>query len=569
MAEEQPATPADTQACLDRAAAALRANRVAAARRLAARVLAAEPDSARALQYLGVAAWREGRAGEAADLLARSLARDPSDAGCYLSLARARRAANDARGAAACLVDGIARFPADARLWNGLALARRDLKDIDGAVQAAERAVALRPDDAEMQLTLGAARHGAGNHAAALAAFDAALARDPDNLRAQQNRATLLKLLGRTAESQAAYQRVLDRAPLNADAWSSYVDMRTFAPDDPERFALERVYESGRLDARQRMKASFALGKVYEDIGHYDRAFWCYREGNRIKRASIDFDIQASVATFAATRRVVSAGLLAARRGAGHGDPAPIFIVGMPRSGTTLVEQVLASHPEVAGGGELYALSQQVAKGVPALGHVGAYPAWMPRLTDADLQHLGAAYVALLRQCDPRATFVTDKMPSNFRFVGLIRLMLPRAKIVHVRRDPADTCLSCYTKPFVEGQAFSFDLGELGRYYRAYDELMAHWRSVLDPGDMLEVQYERLVDDLEAQARRLLRYCGLGWDDACLRFHETDRAVATASTQQVRRPLYATSRRRWERFAPHLDALFAALGRGHRESGAA
>jgi hypothetical protein len=242
------------------------------------------------------------------------------------------------------------------------------------------------------------------------------------------------------------------------------------------------------------------------------------------------------------------------RERAGQGDPSPVpvFILGMPRSGTTLVEQMLASHPQVHGAGELSDFTAAVAgldgpDGVPA--DIGG----------AELRRIGARYVARVRPLAPGALRITDKMPANFRFAGLIHLALPNARIIHLRRDPVDTCLSCFSILFGGDQPHTYDLGELGRYYRAYQRLMEHWRAVLPLGVMLEVQYEALVGDFEPQARRIVAHCGLEWDDACLDFYKTQRPVHTASAVQVRRPVYQTSVGRWrppeDLLRPLLDAL--------------
>jgi len=253
------------------------------------------------------------------------------------------------------------------------------------------------------------------------------------------------------------------------------------------------------------------------------------------------------------TASVFSAELI--RRNEGLGDPSAdsIFIVGMPRSGTTLVEQVLASHPEVFAAGEVMNFRE-------AMEAVAAFPEAMPSLTAEQLREIGARYAKSMRALAPTAERITDKMPSNFRFVGLIHLALPNARIIHVRRDPIDTCLSCYSKIFTGDQPFSYDLGELGRFYRAYEALMAHWRRVLPEGAMIEVQYEELVADFEKQARRIVDYCGLAWDERCLAFHETKRPVLTASAVQVRQPLYRSAVGKWRPYAALLAPLLDALG---------
>jgi hypothetical protein len=231
----------------------------------------------------------------------------------------------------------------------------------------------------------------------------------------------------------------------------------------------------------------------------------------------------------------------------------PIFVLGMPRSGTTLVEQILASHPQVHGAGELRAL-QRLVDGL------GDYPAAATRLAPAELARLGESYLAQIRPLAGGRAHLVDKMPANFLHAGLIHLMLPGARIVHCRRDPVDTCLSCYTKLFSGEQMFAYDLRELGLFHRAYQTLMAHWRAVLPPDRFIEVDYEAVVENLEGEARRLVAFLGLPWDEACLGFHKTERPVRTASVNQVRQPIYRTSAGRWKAHAAHLEPLLSALG---------
>jgi hypothetical protein len=235
----------------------------------------------------------------------------------------------------------------------------------------------------------------------------------------------------------------------------------------------------------------------------------------------------------------------------------PIFVVGMPRSGTTLVEQVIASHPLVFGAGERAAFEEVVTAAVKP-GEPG-YPRMVPPMTADDIRTLGTEYLARLNRVVPNGQRFTDKMPGNFTFAGLIHLALPKAKIIHVRRNPPDTCLSIYATSFEQPPKYAHDLGELGRYYRTYERLMAHWREVLPDGVMLDVQYEDVVNDIEGQARRLLSFCGLPWDDACISFQNRKGAVRTASAYQVRQPLYRRSMERWRGYEKHLGPLLAAL----------
>ncbi len=310
---------------------------------------------------------------------------------------------------------------------------------------------------------------------------------------------------------------------------------------------------------------TFALSKAFDDLGDYDRAFAHLLKGNSLKRREVKYDEPGYEQTFREIAEAFDAKLFERLANAGDPSSVPIFVLGLPRSGTTLVEQILASHPQVYGAGELKNL-HRIANSVPGPdGRPVPYPACVS-LLDADaLRRLGQAYLASLPSVPEGKTRITDKTPSKFAYVGLIRLILPNAKIIHTMRDSVDTCLSCFSKLFSSGQEFTYDLAELGCYYRWYHELMDHWRSMLPAGAMLDVAYEDIVEDLPRQARRLTDYCDLPWDDACLNFHETKRSISTASNVQVRRPLYRTSLGRWRRYESHLGPLLAELA-GHLKS---
>jgi hypothetical protein len=309
----------------------------------------------------------------------------------------------------------------------------------------------------------------------------------------------------------------------------------------------------------------FALGTELDRRREFDAAFECFSRGNALRRRQQPFDPDRDRRLHGQLREVFTREFLAERVGQGNPDPAPIFIVGMPRSGSTLVEQILASHPAVDGTYELPELGQ-VARSAELERTDGlAYPAVLHQLDAAALAGLGAQYLALTRVHRGSAPRFTDKMPNNYLHVGLLALILPNARIINVRRHPLDTCLSCYMQLFAHGQSFSYDLRDLGEHYLQYQRLMDHWHSVL-PGHVLDLQYEDLVADFEGQLRRLLDYCQLPWDDRCLSFHETRRAIRSASSEQVRRPLYGSASNRWRNYQHHLtpllEPLAPLLGRG-------
>ena len=307
------------------------------------------------------------------------------------------------------------------------------------------------------------------------------------------------------------------------------------------------------LPQAERVTLHFALAKAYADLGDAGRCFAQLHAGNALHRATITYDEPAALALFQRIKACFDPALMDRLQAAGHRSAVPVFILGMPRSGTTLIEQILASHPQVHGAGEQEALGEGVAR------WAAGFPEDVPAMPAAALQTLGRDYADALRSRAPAALRITDKMPRNGLFAGLAHLALPQARMIHVRRDPVDTCLSCYSKLFAGHHPYSYDLGELGRYWRAYDDLMGHWRRVLPDGVLLQVRYEDVVADLEPQARRMIAHCGLDWDPACLRFHETARPVRTASTAQVRQPLYRDAIGRWADHPALYKPLLRAL----------
>ncbi|QUD88270.1 tetratricopeptide repeat-containing sulfotransferase family protein [Phenylobacterium montanum] len=362
----------------------------------------------------------------------------------------------------------------------------------------------------------------------------------------------LLQALGRLDEAAKAFEAALALQPRVGELHRNLAEVVRFAEGDPRLAAMARLAAEPLRDS-DRISLGFALGKAYGDLGRHEAAFRSVQDACRLMRANIDYDEAGTLAMFERMAGLFTAEALAERAGQGEPSDAPIFILGMPRSGSTLVEQVLAAHPDVAAGGEL-TLFRDIAAAM--LGQ----PERALSLDVAGLRAIGARYLqATMGLTQGRARF-TDKMPANFLMVGLIHLVLPNARIIHTVRDPVDTCLSCYATLFGDGQLYSYDLGELGRHYRAYRRLMDHWRAVLPPGVMLDIVYEDVVADLEGQARRLVDHCGLPWDPACRQFQSAERPVWTASAAQVRQPLYASSRSRWRPPAEDLAPLIEGLG---------
>jgi tetratricopeptide (TPR) repeat protein len=435
-----------------------------------------------------------------------------------------------------------------------------DQHKIDEAAAATERALALNPSSHDAVNLMGRIAFERGELKPALAHYRRALALKPDLADAYNNMGNVLKELGKLDAAHKAYLTALELDPKVSGVYVNLADSMTFKPGDPHLAAMEALAaQADGLSKTDRMQLDFALSKAYADLKDHRRSFEHLLKGTAAKRAMIVYDEPVALALFDRIEQVFTPELIRAKSGGGDFSQVPIFVLGMPRSGTTLVEQILASHPKVHGAGELQTLNDVVLTVRGPDGNTIPYPEFVPSLDAAALKQIGARYGELLRELAPQGERVTDKMPSNYYFVGLIHLVLPNAKIIHTMRDPVDTCVSCFSKLFTAEQNHTYDLGELGRYYRRYERLMAHWRRVLPPGRMLEVRYEDVVADLEAQARRIIDYCGLPWDDRCLSFHATDRPVRTASATQVRQPIYASAVGRWKVYEEFLRPLLNEL----------
>ncbi len=519
--------------------------------------LALNPAYAEARSNLASVLRSLGRYDEALLHAEQAIELNPRLADAYLNAASILHA-RAANGAALTRLDGLLAFaPGHVRaLLLYAQILDAELRGAE-ALGLCHRAAGLAPADGEVQLTLAKLLQSNGQSAAArLAAAKAAslLANPAEALGVQ----TALYLeAGEIEAALASSDAALRHDPKLAAAWLSRAELKHFARNDADIPAMQKLLGAeGVQGFHDQVCLHFALGKAYLDHDDAARAFTHFEAGNRMKRSELKFDLAPTVAWMSAIAAAFPASRFAALDGAGAPADEAVFIIGMPRSGTSLIEQVLASHPEVFGAGELSSVQSLVTQ-VTAQ-RKKPFPEFVDGLDAMQWRQLGEAYG---RQLSARATArrIIDKMPSNFFHAGLIHLALPNARIIHVRRDAADTCLSCYTKMFSAPQQFAYDLRELGSFHLAYQKLMAHWRAVLPASRFIEVDYEDFVADLEAQARRLLEFCGLEWDAACLRYAETKRVVRTASAAQVRRPLYHSSIGRAQRYRKYLAPLYDAL----------
>jgi tetratricopeptide (TPR) repeat protein len=446
-----------------------------------------------------------------------------------------------------------------ARLDYGQALAQRH--KYRQAADQAQRLLALDPRNKDYLSLAATAAVGLGEHERAIALYQAMLVEMPDNPDVHLWLGHALKTIDRVGDAIEAYRAAARARPDFGDAYWSLANLKTYRFAESEIAQVRGAEEAAATQAEDRIHLCFALGKALEDQGEIAQSWHYYEQGNALKRAQSRYRPESIEANTARQIAVCTPGFFRAREGWGDPGPDPIFIVGLPRAGSTLLEQILASHTRVEGTQELADIQRIV---VDLMGRDDdpddpRYPGILAQMAAEDFRGLGEKYLADTRIYRGDKPFFIDKMPNNFRHVGLIHLMLPNAKIIDARREPMSCCFSNLKQLFANGQEFTYSIDDIARYYRTYLELMEHWDAVL-PGRVLRVHHEDVVADLEGSVRRMLDYCGLAFEPACVDFHKTRRSVRTPSSEQVRQPIFRDGLDQWKKFEPWLDRLAAALG---------
>jgi Flp pilus assembly protein TadD len=447
--------------------------------------------------------------------------------------------------------------PKDAGFRNNLANSLIHAMQPGAALNHLRRALKADPRFLEARCNMGRAQRALGKAHDAITAFDMVLTQNPEHVTARIGRAEALIDLGDMDQAAAELRAVLADHPRNTLAFTALCAAHEFTAADSEFDAITHLLETPDLGSLERERLHHAAGKMFNDVGQFDTAFAHYHAAKEI--AGAQFSIDRYRAFVDKTIETFTPAFFATRAGFGDDSDRPVFIVGMPRSGTTLTEQIAASHPHVHGSGEITDLQRVATTLTPAPAHTDTYFSDLCALDQRGSRKAAELYLAALKRQSPNARRVTDKTPHNFQLLGLIALLFPRARIVHCRRDPIDTCLSCFMQHFQEAHGYNTNLAKLGLYYREYRRLMDHWRAVL-PMDILDMDYEALIADQEPTSRDLIYYLGLEWDNACLSFYETERSVQTPSRWQVRQPIYSSSVKRWKRYEDHLQPLLLSLG---------
>ena len=488
-----------------------------------------------------------------------------------------------------CTID-----PSDAEAWFKLGIVNFELNTLPQAETCFRRVVELRPRLDSAYYNLARSLEFQAKHDEAIATYQELLWIAP-NIRIYKNIGVILAEQGKFAEALEAYRQGRNIEPDSTmlivaevdvyeklgDYDKAYARIRPLleAGVDKPEIALRLASLSGHINSRKeaidllerlllrgdwsgkdiQVAMHFAVGNLLDAAGNYERAFYHFREGNTL--CGHHFDADAYAAAVDTIIRTFSADFMQRAPRAAVSAENLIFILGMPRSGTTLVEQILASHPQVFGCGELPDIGKMGNSFAELVGIEQNYPLGVVSLTNESCTMLAEHYLCRVKELSGNADFITDKMPQNFAFLGMISMLFPGAKVIHCGRDPLDTCLSCYFQHFRHSRttlAFTTDLSSLGSYYRQYQRLMRHWKATLDI-TMMDVSYEKLVESQEVVTRQMLAFCGLPWDERCLKFHESERGITTASSNQVREPVYRRSVQRWMHYEQYLEPLKTAL----------
>lgn len=530
----------------------------AAAEKHYRKAIRSRPDYVDALNNLGNLLRQRGKVNEAGQLFRKVVKLAPDFAGGHFNFALAVQEQANYEEAIEAFRRALELDDRPAHMWEALGHCLRQQGALDDAEAAFDEALKRQPESTALLNALGLVQFAKNRVDDALASFEAALTLDAALPLSQNHTGMACSALGDRSRAASHFEQAI---AIDAGFGDAYRNLAELDLDEAQARDLigriSRQLANDTLAPLHRIDMQFALGKLLDDLGQFEEAFAAFETANQLKHVDVRFNAEAQGRYMDAIIEVFNAEYFEAAASHGESSEQPVFVVGMPRSGTSLVEQIAASHPRVFGAGELTFFPEHIMTLARRLESDKSFPYCVKGKMEAIAQ-LAPAYLELLDQRADGAVRVTDKMPYNFLYLGVIATLFPRARVVHCRRDPMATCFSIYTRKLAGSHPYSYDLQELGAAYRAYERLMGHWRTVL-PMPLLDLDYEGLIADQEGCTRELIAFLGLDWDAACLDFHRSERAVTTASQWQVRRPLYASAAEHWRHYADHLEPLREVL----------
>lgn len=544
--------------------ACLKQNQIKKAMHHLGEALRLQPDFLTAIQNLGQAHLFLNQVDEAEEYLLKAKKLKADVVEVDLNLARVYLAKNELKKAVNLVVPYAQESGEHGEIPMALVLVAQvheRQKNYSKAKTAIRRAMKLGFNPPSLRAHLGAMLvQQLSEYDEGVKLLENAIGQDTENSNAKCALAGAYVILGKLENAEALLMEVLADDPDHAHAYRQLAHIKkTDEGEAPSIDDLLKRIEDPELPLQQKIELSYGLADAYDHMGEYDKAFPYLKEANDLDAQDHPFDMERPRKAIAALKKIFTKEFFEERKDWGLQTDVPVFIVGMPRSGTTLTEQILASHPQVYGAGELKDIGEMKEVMRKEFGFDRHFPLSAPELSTEQVDQLAERHLFKLREMDPNAIRITDKMPFNYYALGLIHLLFPKAKLIHCKRNALDNCLSCYFLRFVDNMSFSTNLDQLGEIYRLQNEIMEHWKEVL-PVSILEMQYEDTVADQETQTRRILEFCNLDWDDACMEFHKTERPVKTASNWQVRQPIYSTSDGRWKNYRDHLQPLMDSLG---------
>lgn len=518
-------------------------------------VLGKDRDNATALHYMGLAVAQSGDSATAERHVVEAAKLQPEASLIWANLGKIRIAMKNFDGALEAFRRAVALDAEDYASWNNIGGLLQERGEGEAALSAFQSAYSLK-EHPKTAMNIAALLKAMNRSEEALTYYKAASSLKPDLVEARIQIAAALTELGRFDDAEGALKTALQNHPHHARLLAALLTLKSYAPEDEKVAAAEALLQNGALTDEDRARLGFALGRAYERLKDYDAAFDCAEAANAIVARTTPFDAGSLSREVDILEEVFTEAFFADRADLGVASERPVFVVGMPRTGTTLTEQILASHPDAAGAGELSDIARlpgRIMADLPG----GRYPAVLAKASKENISAWAEVYLKRLEEASPNALRVVDKFPFNFSHIGLIALMFPKARIIHCRRDPRDVFVSCFFTEFTDVlQAFRTSPENFTAYYQLYERIMTLWDRVL-PGRIFHLQYEDMVESFDERARALVDHCGLPWDDRCASFYQTDRAVRTPSRWQVRQPIYATSVGRWRRYENRLAAVSA------------
>lgn len=507
-----------------------------------------------AYHLLGQLAFQSGRDELAIKMLRKAASLDINRATYHRDLAELLCVTGQHQDTLSVINRSLELNPNDPKSHYIAGMALTALNAVDQAKNAYKKVITLSPDHGLSHNNLGALLERTGHLDEAKEAYSKAIKINQNHAEAQNNLATVLIAEGDTKGAKKHFEAAIKARPSYIEAHHNLSALKKYKKNDEHLAQLETIADDiSALSDENKIRLYFTLGKAYSDIGKYDAAFNFYQSGNNAKRAGTEYNEAAATTLIEEIKTVFNHTYFQDIKIEKNNDPTAIFIVGMPRSGSTLIEQILASHSDVHAGGELHLLNDIVKT------KTKNFPQGIKTLSDKELKTIGIEYLEHIKRLNPNATRIVDKMPANYHYAGLIAKILPGAHIINSNRNPMDSCLSNYTRLFLQTIPYTYDLVELGRYYSRYQDLISHWHEVLPKDILINIGYEDVVADLEKEARKIIAFVGLEWEDSCLDFYKNKRRIETASAAQVRKPIYKTSVERWRPYEKHLGPLIAEL----------